>query len=88
MLFCDEVTSALDADTAVTVTDLLTDLRARRGLALVLVSNDLRLVADRTDTLVVMSEGHLVESGPTARLFTSPSHPVTTALATGIPLGS
>ncbi|MFF0204425.1 ABC transporter ATP-binding protein [Streptomyces sp. NPDC005017] len=87
VLFCDEVTSALDADTAVTVMDLLTDLRARRGLSLVLVSHDLRLVADRTDTLVVMSEGHVVESGPTALLFTSPSHPVTTALATGIPLG-
>lgn len=87
VLICDEVTSALDADTAVAVMDLLTELRARRGLALVLVSHDLRLVADRTDTLLVMSEGHAVESGPTARLFTSPSHPVTTALATGIPLG-
>lgn len=87
VLFCDEVTSALDADTAVAVMDLLTELRARRGLSLVLVSHDLRLVADRTDTLVVMSEGHAVESGPTARLFTSPSHPVTTALAMGIPLG-
>ncbi|MFI9169294.1 ABC transporter ATP-binding protein [Streptomyces lincolnensis] len=87
VLFCDEVTSALDADTAVAVMDLLTDLRARRGLSLVLVSHDLRLVADRTDSLVVMSEGHAVESGPTTRLFTSPSHPVTAALATGVPLG-
>ncbi|MEU1940500.1 ATP-binding cassette domain-containing protein [Streptomyces coeruleorubidus] len=87
VLFCDEVTSALDADTALAVMDLLTELRARRGLSLVLVSHDLRLVADRTDNLVVMSEGHVVESGPTEQLFTSPSHPVTTALATGIPLG-
>ncbi|MEV0642034.1 ATP-binding cassette domain-containing protein [Streptomyces sp. NPDC050619] len=87
VLICDEVTSALDADTAVAVMDLLTELRDRRGLSLVLVSHDLRLVADRTESLLVLSEGHVVESGPTARLFTSPSHPVTAALATGIPLG-
>ncbi|MGI5373274.1 ABC transporter ATP-binding protein [Streptomyces sp. CA-251387] len=87
VLICDEVTSALDADTTVAVMDLLADLRDRRGLSLVLVSHDLRLVADRTDTLLVMSEGRVVESGPTARLFTSPSHPVTAALATGVPLG-
>jgi peptide/nickel transport system ATP-binding protein len=82
VLICDEVTSALDADTTVAVMDLLADLRDRRGLSLVLVSHDLRLVADRTDTLVVMSQGHVVESGPTAQLFTGPSHPVTAALAT------
>ncbi|MFF5968488.1 ABC transporter ATP-binding protein [Streptomyces collinus] len=87
VLFCDEVTSALDADTAVAVMDLLTELRDRRGLSLVLVSHDLRLVADRTDSLVVMSEGRVVESGPTARLFGSPTHPVTAALATGVALG-
>nr|WP_086724148.1 ATP-binding cassette domain-containing protein [Streptomyces sp. NRRL B-24085] len=87
VLICDEVTSALDADTTVAVMDLLADLRDRRGLSLVLVSHDLRLVADRTDTLLVMSEGHVVESGPTAELFTSPSHPVTAALATGTLLG-
>jgi peptide/nickel transport system ATP-binding protein len=87
VLFCDEVTSALDADTAIAVMDLLTDLRDRRGLSLVLVSHDLRLVADRTDSLVVMSGGHVVESGPTAQLFSSPTHPVTAALATGVPLG-
>ncbi|MFF5476633.1 ABC transporter ATP-binding protein [Streptomyces sp. NPDC012935] len=87
VLFCDEVTSALDAETAVAVMDLLTELRDRRGLSLVLVSHDLRLVADRTDSLVVMSEGRVVESGPTARLFSSPAHPVTAALATGVALG-
>ncbi|MER6564564.1 ABC transporter ATP-binding protein, partial [Streptomyces sp. NPDC001027] len=87
VLFCDEITSALDADTAIAVMDLLTDLRDLRDLSLVLVSHDLRLVADRTDSLVVMSEGHVVESGPTAQLFSTPAHPVTAALATGIALG-
>jgi peptide/nickel transport system ATP-binding protein len=87
VLFCDEVTSVLDADTAVAVMDLLTELRDHRNLSLVLVSHDLRLVADRTDSLVVMSEGRTVESGPTAQLFNSPTHPVTAALAMGVPLG-
>ncbi|WP_328874809.1 ATP-binding cassette domain-containing protein [Streptomyces sp. NBC_00287] len=87
VLICDEVTSALDGDTAEAVMDLLADLRERRGLALVLVSHDLRLVADRTDNLLVLAEGHVVESGPTVRLFTEPSHPVTAALATGVVLG-
>ncbi|MCF0077206.1 ABC transporter ATP-binding protein [Streptomyces lomondensis] len=72
VLFCDEVTSALDAETAVAVMDLLTELRDRRGLALVLVSHDLRLVADRTDELIVMSEGRVAEAGPTRRLLGSP----------------
>jgi peptide/nickel transport system ATP-binding protein len=87
VLFCDEVTSALDADTAVAVMDLLTELRDQRNLSLVLVSHDLSLVADRTDSLVVMSEGRAVESGSTAQLFSSPTHPVTAALATGVSLG-
>nr|WP_282701286.1 ATP-binding cassette domain-containing protein [Streptomyces sp. CC219B] len=87
VLMCDEVTSALDPDTAVAVMDLLAELRERRGLALVLVSHDLRLVADRTDSLVVLAEGRVVESGPTARLFSAPAHPVTATLASGVVVG-
>ncbi|MEU9984302.1 ATP-binding cassette domain-containing protein [Streptomyces sp. NPDC050856] len=80
VLVCDEVTSALDAGTAASVMDLLDELRGSRGLALVLISHDLRLVADRTDTLLVLSEGRTVESGPTHRVFTAPEHPLTAAL--------
>nr|WP_308015604.1 ATP-binding cassette domain-containing protein [Streptomyces huiliensis] len=80
VLVCDEVTSALDAETAEAVMDLLAGLRARRNLALVLVSHDLRLIADRTDTLLVLSDGHAAEHGPTARLFARPAHPATAAL--------
>ncbi|WP_435228571.1 ABC transporter ATP-binding protein [Streptomyces sp. Tue6028] len=87
VLICDEVTSALDAETAVAVMDLLTELRNRRSLSLILVSHDLHLVADRTDSVVVMSEGRIVESGPTEQLFSSPAHPVTAALATGVAPG-
>ncbi|WP_282697275.1 hypothetical protein [Streptomyces sp. CC208A] len=74
------MTSALDADTAEAVMNLLDDLRTGRNPALVLISHDLRLVADRTDTLLVLSEGHAVEQGPTDRLFSRPTHPATAAL--------
>ncbi|MFF3767160.1 ABC transporter ATP-binding protein [Streptomyces sp. NPDC001922] len=68
VLVCDEVTSALDRDTADAVMDLLVGLRAQ-GLALVLVSHDLRLVAERTGTVLVLHDGRVIESGPTARVL-------------------
>nr|WP_251021074.1 ATP-binding cassette domain-containing protein [Streptomyces sp. ISL-98] len=83
VLVCDEVTSALDDKTASAVMDLLEDLRDSRGLALVLISHDLHLVASRTDALLVLSAGRAVESGATRELFMSPSHPVTASLVGG-----
>ncbi|MEU2545509.1 ABC transporter ATP-binding protein [Streptomyces roseolus] len=80
ILVCDEVTSALDADTAEAVMNLLDELRATRDLTLVLISHDLRLLETRTDTLLVLSEGRAVEHGPTPRLYARPTHPVTAAL--------
>ncbi|MFE7777111.1 ABC transporter ATP-binding protein [Streptomyces sp. NPDC057445] len=80
VLVCDEVTSALDEKTAAAVMDLLEGLRDSRGLALVLISHDLRLVASRTESLVVLSSGRAVESGPTSQLFSSPAHAVTASL--------
>lgn len=83
VLVCDEVTSALDEETAEAIMDLLVALRARHGLALVLISHDLRLIADRTDTVLVLDAGRAVESGPTERVFGAPEHPVTRALLAG-----
>ncbi|MEV0375215.1 ABC transporter ATP-binding protein [Streptomyces sp. NPDC050636] len=83
VLVCDEVTSALDAHTSTAIVDLLEDLRDSRGLVLILISHDLHLIANRTDTLLVLSAGQAVESGPTPQLFASPAHPVTTALVAG-----
>ncbi|MFE5969623.1 ABC transporter ATP-binding protein [Streptomyces sp. NPDC056463] len=86
ILVCDEVTSALDADTADAVMNLLDELRATRDLSLVLISHDLRLLETRTDTLLVLSEGHAVERGPTSRLFSHPTQPATAALlGTAVP---
>ncbi|MEE1761419.1 ATP-binding cassette domain-containing protein [Streptomyces sp. SP18BB07] len=80
VLICDEVTSALDATTAEAIMDLLVRLREERGTALVLISHDLPLIADRTDTVTVLDAGRTVESGPTADIFTAPRHSATKAL--------
>ncbi|QIJ65259.1 ABC transporter ATP-binding protein [Streptomyces sp. JB150] len=82
VLICDEVTSALDSGTAEAIMDLLARLREERGTALVLISHDLPLVAERTDTVTVLDAGRVVESGPTAEVFAAPSHPATRALLT------
>uniref|UniRef100_UPI001F0B073B ABC transporter ATP-binding protein n=1 Tax=Streptomyces neyagawaensis TaxID=42238 RepID=UPI001F0B073B len=80
VLICDEVTSALDTATAQSIMDLLVRLREERGTALVLISHDLPLIADRTDTVTVLDAGRGVESGPTATVFTAPTHEATRAL--------
>jgi peptide/nickel transport system ATP-binding protein len=80
VLICDEVTSALDSATAEAIMNLLTRLREERGTALVLISHDLPLVADRTDTVTVLDEGRVVEAGPTTEVFTAPKHLATRAL--------
>nr|WP_313956530.1 ATP-binding cassette domain-containing protein [Streptomyces sp. SAJ15] len=87
VLVCDEVTSALDAETALSVMNLLDELRHGRDLALILISHDLRLVEDRTDTLLVLSQGQAVEYGPTPEIFAAPAHPVTASLL-GVPVGA
>ncbi|MFF3839143.1 ABC transporter ATP-binding protein [Streptomyces sp. NPDC001930] len=76
ILLCDEVTSALDADTATGIMDLLTGLREGHGMTLVVVSHEHHLVARYTDTVHVLEAGRITGSGPAARLAlgTSPAH--------------
>ncbi|MGX1811263.1 ABC transporter ATP-binding protein [Nocardia sp. NPDC055321] len=80
ILICDEVTSALDARTATAIMDLLSTLRARHTLTLILIAHDLPLIAAHTDTVLVLDAGRPVESGPTPTVFANPSHEVTRAL--------
>ncbi|MFD3842442.1 ABC transporter ATP-binding protein [Streptomyces sp. NPDC058642] len=80
VLICDEITSALDSATSESIMDLLARLREERGTALLLISHDLPLIADRTDTVTVLDAGRSVESGPTATVFTAPGHTATQAL--------
>ncbi|MFV8132961.1 ABC transporter ATP-binding protein [Streptomyces syringium] len=72
VLLCDEVTSALDPDTATAVMELLTRLRDERGLTLVLVSHELHLVGAYTDTVHLLEAGHVTATGPTGELL--PEH--------------
>ncbi|MFE2142933.1 ABC transporter ATP-binding protein [Streptomyces sp. NPDC059456] len=67
-LLCDEITSALDPGTALTVMELLARLRTERGLTTVMVSHELHLIAAYTDTVHVLDAGRLTATGRTAEL--------------------
>ncbi len=80
VLIADEATTALDVTVQAEILDLLADLRARTGLALVVVSHDLAVVAQLCDEVLVMRDGDVVESGPTARVLFEPQHAYTRLL--------
>lgn len=80
LLICDEPTSALDASMRTQILNLLSDLRARRGLTMVMISHDLRVVRYLCNRIAVMYMGKLVEIADREQLFERPGHPYTRAL--------
>ncbi|QJY49168.1 ABC transporter ATP-binding protein [Pseudonocardia broussonetiae] len=80
LLVADEATTALDVTVQAEVLDLLADLRERLGLALVLVSHDLAVVAQVCEEVLVLRDGAVVERGRAADVLRSPSHPYTRSL--------
>ncbi|MEU7830812.1 MULTISPECIES: dipeptide/oligopeptide/nickel ABC transporter permease/ATP-binding protein [unclassified Nonomuraea] len=74
LIVADEPTTALDVTVQAQVIELLLELRAELGFALILVSHDLALIADVTDRVVVMYGGQIVETGATATLVGAPAH--------------
>jgi oligopeptide/dipeptide ABC transporter ATP-binding protein len=80
LLICDEPTSALDASMRTQILNLLMDLKDRRGLTMVMISHDLRVVRYLCDRIAVMYLGKLVEIADRDALFESPTHPYTRAL--------
>jgi peptide/nickel transport system ATP-binding protein len=80
LLIADEATTALDVTVQAEVLDLLADLRERYGLALVLVSHDLAVVAQVCDEVVVMRAGVVLERGPAAEVLRAPRHEYTRSL--------
>ena len=80
LLIADEATSSLDALVQAGVLRLLRRLTEERGLALLLVTHDLAVVAEVCDRVLVCHRGELVEQGPTARIVAEPRHPHTRAL--------
>lgn len=85
LIVADEPVTGLDVVTQARILALLAELRDRLGLTLVLISHDLRLAARVCDELLVMQDGHVVESGPTDTLTASPQHPHTRALLEASP---
>ncbi|MFN8021070.1 MAG: ABC transporter ATP-binding protein [Acidimicrobiales bacterium] len=85
VLIADEPTTALDVTVQAQIMELLTDLRRERGLALVLITHDLGVVAGHTDRVAVMYAGRLVERAAVSDVFASPEHPYTRALLSCLP---
>jgi peptide/nickel transport system ATP-binding protein len=82
VLIADEPTSSLDVSIQAQILDLLADLRAERGLALVLVTHDLAVIKHMTDSCLVMQDGIVVEEGPTEQILAEPQHRYTRTLVT------
>ncbi|MET7421111.1 ABC transporter ATP-binding protein [Dactylosporangium sp. NPDC005555] len=85
LLIADEPTTALDVSVQKQVLDLVDDLRARLGLAVLLVSHDIGIISDRTDDVYVMADGEIVESGATAEVLGAPRHEYTRQLLAAMP---
>ena len=85
LLIADEPTTALDVTVQAQILDLLQQQQRERGMAMILVSHDLGVVAGRTDEIAVMYAGRIVERAPTRQLFARPRMPYTEALLRAIP---
>ena len=85
LLIADEPTTALDVTIQAQILDLLLDLQSKRGMALILITHDLALVAEAAQRLVVMYAGQVVETGPVDDIFDHPRHPYTAALLEALP---
>jgi peptide/nickel transport system ATP-binding protein len=85
VLIADEPTTALDVTIQAAVLDVLRELRERLGMAIVLITHDLGVVADVADRVVIMYAGQKVEEAPVADLFAHPQHPYTIGLLGAAP---
>ena len=88
MLIADEPTTALDVTIQAQILDLLRDLQRRMGLALLLVTHDLGIVAEMAERVCVMYAGRIVEEAPVKALFADPKHPYTQGLMSSMPSGA
>jgi oligopeptide/dipeptide ABC transporter ATP-binding protein len=85
LVIADEPTTALDVTIQAEILDLLRELQAVYGLALLFITHDLGVVAQMADRVAVMYAGRIVEEASVRRLFTSPAHPYTRGLLASMP---
>jgi len=85
LIIADEPTTALDVTIQAQILDLLKRLQAERGMAVMLITHDLGVVAESCDAVVVMYAGRVVEQAPVRALFRQPAHPYTAGLLRSIP---
>jgi peptide/nickel transport system ATP-binding protein/oligopeptide transport system ATP-binding protein len=86
LLIADEPTTALDVTIQAQILELIQELRERLGMAVILITHDLGVVAEMCDDVAVMYAGRVVERGSAPDVFRSPQHPYTEALLHSIPL--
>ncbi len=85
LLIADEPTTALDVTVQAQILELLARLQDERGMAIVIITHDLGIVAELADDVAVMYAGQIVEQAPTAAIFAAPEHPYTWGLLGSIP---
>jgi oligopeptide/dipeptide ABC transporter ATP-binding protein len=85
LLIADEPTTALDVTIQAQILELLNQLKAELGMAVMLITHDLGVVADTAARVAVMYAGRVVEQAPVLELFTNPRHPYTQGLLNSIP---
>ncbi len=85
LLIADEPTTALDVTIQAEILDLMRNLRHRLNSAIVLITHDMGVVADLADSMLVMKDGHVVESGTVHDIFERPQHPYSQQLLAAVP---
>jgi peptide/nickel transport system ATP-binding protein len=85
LLIADEPTTALDVTIQAQILDLIAGLRERLGMALLLITHDLGIVAERADEIAIFYAGRIVERGTVTDVFLRPAHPYTRGLLDSIP---
>jgi peptide/nickel transport system ATP-binding protein len=85
LLIADEPTTALDVTIQAQILELLKEMRRDTGMALVIISHDLGVVAELADRVTVMYAGRAVETAPVDRIFEHPVHPYTRGLLSALP---
>ena len=85
LLIADEPTTALDVTIQAQILDLLRKLRGELGMAVILITHDLGVIADLVDEVAVMYAGKIVEHSPVRALFAAPQHPYTQGLLRSVP---